>query len=1733
MLTNQNKYLNFLTRSLLLFAAVCFVSKIKAQTLTAADYQALETEITQLESSTNLGEEDMAKIKAFRKTESFYYPKMLSQGSSNLSMKDYYKVYRETHNQIGQYKNLTGVHTWQQMGPFSRPENDQGRIEAIATPLGQNFMQVIYAGAPNSGIWKTTDGGENWNNISDGFFDIGAGCQEIVIDPLNENVIYASIGIASSVRNIHDDVDAYGLGIYKSTDAGLTWSPTSLVFDIEEQYVISRIIVNPLNSQQQYAISPYFVYRTLDGWNSFQIIFGSNASNVFTPYQLHADSDNDGQPDIDALNQSVPYKYKPLFDIEADPTNWNKVFISSSGEEANQAGNQYHSAEFWYCENGLDSDVEWTFDSSFYNFQISSGASSATQIILLDYVNSSQVNGLFAAVRDFGSNLKIFKRNFQTSTWDLVLGETSNTSRFNFEFSVSRIMENDFYVAGIRLKKLQGNTSTFDSIAGHADVRDMEVFQVSNESGGYNDLVLLGNDGGVVRVLFNGVSMLGLNDLNGTGLAVTQFYGLEVYNKDFPFLFSGAQDGNHVSVFQGELFDRSGIIGDMYDLSIFRSFPSTMIGSNQFDLYRFDNYSWQYDDYNPDFPPTSDFSFNWNPPFERDWLSGDVVYVGGNELLKLTLTDGTIYPELIDVPLEGSSTTGRKIQTIRVSKVDSDVIYVADDSPLYAPAAPANGGKKLFITQDGGDTWNDITSILNTPNGSLIQHLGINKIEIDPSDPSIIYLGLNGIVTQAYPNTQRVIRLDLDFNQSDLSIGAQISIEFEGLPRLPINDLEFAPGQGKKLYAATDIGIFMRDYENTTSSAWIPVSDGLPVCMVTDIEFDIYTNEIFIATFGRGLWKADMACDVPTSNVIFTEDTEFIVDMTFGSNMRIDPGVTVTIKSDIAMLPESRITVRQGGKLVLDGGSLIGTCGQLWEGITVLGNSTASQELPGMGVVELKNDARIENALCAITVGQKVYSSHTSWYWGNTGGIVKASNSSFLNNKCDVIFHPYQNFNPQTLALKRNKSFFRDCTFEVNREVYTTQNLEQRVRLNCIDGIRFTSCRFAFSGDALQAYNIEERGMGLYTIQSSYEVTGKCASVVPLGGECEPDEVIASNLGDAGSDIIPSRFEHFSQAVKSSANGPIPSTIQNTLFKENKLGIYMLNMHSPKIERNKFLLMSSTDWIEYGLCLEGCSGYKVERNYFKGDEVNYEDALYVGTYLINSGAENNEIYLNDYQNLYAGTIAEGQNGDYLFPNNGLEMLCGKYSQVKYNIAVLGLDDLDGKIAYRQGDNAGDEDDYTAPAGNLFDEATNDPQYEFDFYVDNETPFAFAYEHHNEDSPFPIVPTESNPEEITNSENDPLFLDRGVCCPKIRDDESTPVVHHDLILVKRLQIKNLDDDLSELMDGGNSQIITDFVLNPNISSAEVRMNLLPLAPFLSDQVLIGALKRSPALNPWHLCEILISCSPLSAKSWIEVEKNTTMSDYLYELLLEYQNGTNGRWTMEMEMKRLLKQKAMAERSYTYWALSDSTEDYHITPYRDLMTGDEINRSIRLRFPLFIKEGKYDDALNLLGNYISNGDDHWITVATLICDIEQNKFITSSSNPDLSQLIQYADRTTEAGRAAYSYLELFDLSTIEQKLLLPTPETRSKKMRSDERALLSDIYPNPTSDYAYLTFVLPDERTSATANIYDISGKKVQSFDITKVHGILEINASQFEIGSYLYEVLLEDKQVSNGKFVILH
>jgi photosystem II stability/assembly factor-like uncharacterized protein len=111
---------------------------------------------------------------------------------------------------VNPVENLDGALRWRAIGP---PRG--GRVVAVAgDPVSPG---VFYMGACGGGVWKTTDGGTYWRNVSDGFFRTAA-VGALAVAHSDPNVLYAGMGEAC-VRN---DV-SYGDGVYRSPDAGRTW----------------------------------------------------------------------------------------------------------------------------------------------------------------------------------------------------------------------------------------------------------------------------------------------------------------------------------------------------------------------------------------------------------------------------------------------------------------------------------------------------------------------------------------------------------------------------------------------------------------------------------------------------------------------------------------------------------------------------------------------------------------------------------------------------------------------------------------------------------------------------------------------------------------------------------------------------------------------------------------------------------------------------------------------------------------------------------------------------------------------------------------------------------------------------------------------------------------------------------------------------------------------------------------------------------------------------------------------------------------------------------------------------------------------------------------------------------------------------------------------------------------------------------------------------------------------
>ena len=149
---------------------------------------------------------------------------------------------------------------WRNIGPF------RGGRSAAVTGVN-NKENLYYFGATGGGVWKTTDAGNTWSNISDGYF--GGSVGAIAVSEIDNNVIYVGNGEVTVRGNVSS-----GDGMWKSVDAGKTWNAIGL----KKSRHIPRVRIHPNNPDIVYAAvlgdlykssSERGVYKSIDGGKSW------------------------------------------------------------------------------------------------------------------------------------------------------------------------------------------------------------------------------------------------------------------------------------------------------------------------------------------------------------------------------------------------------------------------------------------------------------------------------------------------------------------------------------------------------------------------------------------------------------------------------------------------------------------------------------------------------------------------------------------------------------------------------------------------------------------------------------------------------------------------------------------------------------------------------------------------------------------------------------------------------------------------------------------------------------------------------------------------------------------------------------------------------------------------------------------------------------------------------------------------------------------------------------------------------------------------------------------------------------------------------------------------------------------------------------------------------------------------------------------------------------------------
>lgn len=409
---------------------------------------------------------------------------------------------------------------------------------------------------------------------------------------------------------------------------------------------------------------------------------------------------------------------------------------------------------------------------------------------------------------------------------------------------------------------------------------------------------------------------------------------------------------------------------------------------------------------------------------------------------------------------------------------------------------------------------------------------------------------------------------------------------------------------------------------------------------------------------------------------LITTDTEWDLNFTSFRDVVIESGATLTITCKLVMKSNAKIIVKQGGRLIVDGGIITTEDSKLWSGIEVWGNSSDHQQYVNggylQGYLELRNGATIENAICAVELWRPNHNN-------TTGGIIFAKDAVFRNNRKAVHAKDYTNFYPTSGGEAPYNAIFRHCEFIIDDDYMETETFYKHVDIANVNGIKFQGCEFSVSPNSNGA---SAWCMGIGAYSAGFTVDSYCenSAVNPC-----PD-----------NSLYRSTFTGFNNGILSVNEGNNAKTfsVRDAVFTNNHRGIFAHNTGYVTILNNEFNIGCNLE-CGYGVYAVGVTGFCIEENVFR--PVMGSSCTTYGIGIFKSGSIN-DIYKNNFEYLTFGNVSVGVN--YSDNNDGLTYTCNENIGNGIDFCVLNEGNVGG-VRSQQGS-------ASSPAGNTF----SGPRYHF-------------------------------------------------------------------------------------------------------------------------------------------------------------------------------------------------------------------------------------------------------------------------------------------------------------------------------------------------------------------------------------------------------------------------------------
>ena len=747
----------------------------------------------------------------------------------------------EDSSPLSQGNSITAINPmtamrWRCIGP---PRG--GRVVAVAGD--PEDPAVFYFGACAGGVWKTTDGGTYWENVSDGFFRTSA-VGAITVSEADHNVVYAGMG-ESCIRG---DV-SYGDGVYKSTDGGKTWSHMGL----EDTRHIARIRVHPQNPDVVYvaALGHAFgpnsqrgVFRSIDGGKSWDRV-------LFV-------SENAGAADLSLDPANPRILYAAIW--EAQRTPWSLV----SGGPGSGIYKSTDGGDSWQELSG--------------NPGLPQGLKGRIGIA----VSPAKPSRVWATIE--AEDAALFRSDDGGATWENVSDNQDIQGRpwyYQHIFADPQDADTVWVLNYQTWKSIDGGKNFQPVTTPHGDNHDLWI-DPSNPR-----RMIEGNDGGAC-VSFNGGETWSTiyNQLTG------QFYHIATDN-EFPYRVYGTQQDNSAICVPSRTHKGAIPWGDCYTVGNSESghiavhpqdpniVVSGAVGSSAGgggNLLRYDHATGQVRIITV-WPELGSgrganemkYRFQWTFPVQFSPHDPDVLYVAGNLVFR-SFDQGSTW-EAISPDLTRGDTTKMETSGGPVTKDTSGAetygtIFAFVESPHEPGVFWAGSDDGLVhISKDAGKTWNDVTP------GDLPEWTLVCMIEVSPRDPGTAYLAAT---RYKLDETRPMLYKTSDYGESwtDISHG----IPEGDYTRVIRGD----PARHGLLYVGTETGVYV-SYDD--GGSWAPLQGNLPVVPVYDLA--VKENDLVAATHGRGFWVLD---DLTTLHQITNELAESRVQL-------LQPRTSVRLRS--------------------------------------------------------------------------------------------------------------------------------------------------------------------------------------------------------------------------------------------------------------------------------------------------------------------------------------------------------------------------------------------------------------------------------------------------------------------------------------------------------------------------------------------------------------------------------------------------------------------------------------------------------------------------------------------------------------------------------------------------------------------------------------------------------------------------------------------------------------------